>query len=256
MKIKKVLELIEELREEVKQINPHALTIPERNMAVDREFDIIENIVEAKRNFPKDYELKEKKGCDKCKTCGHKEADHYNPFLKIFPNLCKKFISEDVPDHEKYDKDIWGKHTLTKKKKGCGNAVGQWDCGEFNLKGDIVLCPSCTSNQSPVLVGQSVKSSSKDKPEEKCSSKVVSPPSGDNSPRVSLSSSPGDTKTLSDYIVLDDYGNPLIELNKVKYFIAKLKEELKSINHHALTYAERNSATNREIDKIFGERLT
>ncbi len=39
MKIKKVLELIEELREEVKQINPHALTIPERNMAVDREFD-------------------------------------------------------------------------------------------------------------------------------------------------------------------------------------------------------------------------
>ena len=62
----------------------------------------------------------------KCKTCGELEEQHLSNKQCVplsFIGKEGKFQPEDVPDCEKYDKDILGKHTLTKQKKGSSEDV-------------------------------------------------------------------------------------------------------------------------------------
>ena len=121
-----------------------------------------------------------------------------------------------------------------KEKKGCGKWYNR---DQYRCEGET-LCPSCKSKSV-----DTTNRNEADKPEEKCSSKVASPPSGDNS----------NTKTLSDKMEIICKGIERVEVffweEDVKDSITKLKEELRK---HWLDSYDWEA----EIDKIFGERLT
>ena len=140
---------------------------------------------------------------DEIVTTDYETKPEIDAFVKGFmKGKQKKGSSEDVPDCEKYDKDILGKHTLTKQKKGssedvpkeiinpmkdmvrngkdwkqkgCGKDLsGNWKCGEM-FEGKPLLCPSCSKSlegkdmsglEDTSSDNQSLSVKCKDKPEE------------------------------------------------------------------------------------------
>ena len=232
---------------------------------------------------------KPKLGTEKCKNCGHEENRHgkdycdicscskFQPedeivttdyetkpeidaFVKGFmKGKQKKGSSEDVPDCEKYDKDILGKHTLTKQKKGSSEDVSKviinpmkdmvrngkdWKKKGCNCYG-ICLDKSC-SNQSPQkdVIASSFYCH---KPSE-----ALEFPKGKESREIQkdIIESLGGPQTLSDKITFVTKDEDWILLpSDVKQSIKKLKE-----------FAHPNvckecKAWLVKINQIFGEKL-
>ncbi len=231
----------------------------------------------------------------KCKTCGHTKEQHTQTIVDMKyqkkQGYCmmkdcpcdKLFVPEDEKKYRTYGTDENLDHLAgiakekkgavlpqlkgsVKEKNGCGKEIGTknltWhSCGAFCPKHrEIHLCPSCNSKSV-----DTPNRNEADTPEEKCSSKVVSPPSGDNSPQVISRKhvnvdvkTPGDTKTLSDKwkTALANGDNILTHMyyeEDLKDSIAKLKEELCQ-----KPYGDDCGYcfVCQKIKNIFGERLT
>ena len=174
----------------------------------------------------------------KCK-CGHDRKEHLSIIDKgklvrcMFGRGvgcdCEKFqVEDEISDELKYDKDLWGKHTLTKQKKGCGKRHPLYDlhgtkCGD--TQSYKYLCPSC-QNQSP---------------------------QENNSEMDSFNHKPEDTFNLSDKMV--DYSTVFerghehfFKFEDVKEFIRRLKEELTDWDKRHIPFM-------KTIDKLAGYKL-